>query len=139
MEIEDVLQKIVKNKRRGDASAKHEKLLLQFQDQLAVTRARLEAAAFEDVEPVIVSDPIRSVRDAIMAGDNTALKAAALAGYEQDIYTAVRLAAEFDQDIAALVDYMITFGELASLNQRLFLESVLSAPEGSDGNVPELR
>ena len=122
-----------------EAMARHKELVSLFQEQLADDLARLEAAAFGEIEPVIVNDPIGAVRQAIKDNDPQAIKAAALAGYEQGIYTVVRLAAGYDQAISDLADHLQTFGALANLNQRLFIEAILAAPEGRNDYMPALR
>jgi len=132
-ETEDLFRAIARNKAAGlpfnEVVDNHRRLVGQLQDAIEKQRLDLEAAAFGGVTVENIPDPSRAVREAIKANDAQGLKAAALAAYQREIYIAVRLAGEFDQDIAALVDHLRTYGDLANLNQRLFMRFALAEPE----------
>jgi len=135
VDLEDLFRAISRNKAAAipyfEKLENHRRLVDQLQAAIEKQRLWLESAAFGEIEPVIVNDPIGAVRQAIKDNDPLAIKAAALAGYKSNQINAVRLAAEFDQDIAALVDHLRTYGELANLNQRLFMRFALAEPEGA--------
>jgi hypothetical protein len=141
MDPESVLKKIYKNKALPyhEAIANYNALLAEYHQAVKDQQAELEAAAFENIEPEIIPKPLEAVRLAIKENDPLAIKTAAQAAYEQGRYPALWLAAEFDQDIAALVDHLETYGVLASANQRIFLRFALSPPQRRHDNVPALR
>lgn len=132
MDPETLLLKIAKNKAKPqpytEAIANHKQLLTSLKQALAETRKRLEAKAFKDTEQVELINPFEAVRIAIKDHDHKALKQAARSGYDQRSYSALRLAAEIDQDISDLVDFLATYGELQTLNQRVFMRAALSDP-----------
>lgn len=125
-----LFEKIARNKRLGgtEAPAKHKQLVDKLNDRLGDRRQALERAAFGDLKPEPTQNPLGAVKWAIRANDPQAIKQAALNAYEVKHFTAVRLAGEFDQDIGALVDFMMTFGELATLNQQVFIRAALADP-----------
>ena len=132
MDPEKILIKIVKNKAKPqpyiEAVANHKQLLAELKQILAEIRKDLEAKAFEDTEQVFIDHPFEAVRSAIKNNNPQTLKQAARSGYDQKAYSALRLAAEADQDINALVDFLATYGELQTLNQRVFMRAALSDP-----------
>ena len=132
MDPETILLKIAKNKAKPqpyiEALANHKQLLAKLKQALANTRKNLEANAFKDTEQVYIINPFEAVRIAIKDHDPQALKQAARSGYDQRSYSALRLAAEIDQDISDLVDFLATYGELQTLNQRVFMRAALSEP-----------
>jgi hypothetical protein len=141
MDPEEVLKKIYKNKALPyhEAIANHNALLAEYHQAVKDRLTELESAAFGDLEPAIVSKPLEAVRLALKDNDPQRIKTAAQAAYEQGRYPALRLAAEFDQDIAALVDHLETYGELQSANQRVFLRFALSPPQRRNDYMPALR
>lgn len=129
---ETILEKIAKNKAAPqpyeDMLAKHKQLLADLKQVLADTIKQLEAKAFIDTRQVYINNPFEAARTAIKNHDHRGLRQAARSGYDQKAYSALRLAAEADQDISALVDFLATYGELQNLNQRVFMRAALSDP-----------
>lgn len=130
--IEALFEKIALNKSRGGPGAlsKHKELADRLNNAIGERREALERAAFGELQPSQTQDPLGSVRYAIRVKDPEAIKQAALNAYVNKHFTAFRLAGEFDAEIAPLVDFLYTFGELASLNQRVFIRAAMADPPG---------
>ena len=132
MDPEGVFRKIARNKAANippfEKLENHRRLVDQLREVIEAQRLELEAAAFGELPVKDIPDPFEAVRLAIREGDPKAIRAAALAGYKNGHINAVRLAAEFDQDIAALVDHLETYGELMNQNQKVFMRFALAEP-----------
>jgi hypothetical protein len=131
---EDLFRKIARNKAANiphfEKIENHRSLVDQLQEAIEARRLELEAAAFGELPVSDIADPFEAVRLAIREGDQEAIRAAALAAYKKGQFSAVRLAGEIDQDVARLVDHLETYGELANLNQRVFMRFALAEPDG---------
>jgi hypothetical protein len=132
---EIVFRKIARNKAANippfEKLENHRRLVGQLQEAIEARRLELETAAFGGLTVANIPDPFDAVRLAIRENDPQGIKLAALAGYKNGHHNAVRLAGEFDQDIAALLDHLRTYGELANLNQKVFMRFALAEPEGA--------
>lgn len=131
---EGIFRKIARNKAANipqfEKLENHRQLVGQLQDAIEARRLELEGYAFGSLPVDDIADPFEAVRLAIREGDQQAIKSAALAAYKKGQFGAVRLAGEVNQRIALLMDHLQTYGELASLNQRVFLRFALAEPEG---------
>ena len=131
-EIYACFSRLAKNKRKkqsvDQALEKHEALVQALYEHINIKRDLLRQAAFGELEPQAENDHMAAVREAIRDNDTEAIRQAGLNALAACHYTALRLAAEFDHDIAALIDFESTFGELASVNQRMFIDAALAPP-----------
>lgn len=131
-QIENLFFKIAKNKSKvqpySEALANHNRLVDKLNKTLGERRDYLENLAFRELQPEPVNDPMQAVITAIKENDTEAIKQAGVNAYKSGFYTAFRIAAEFNHDLMSLAEFLETFGELASTNQRVFIRAALEAP-----------
>lgn len=132
--ITNVIRAITRNRQYNagnyaNALEKHNKLKDKLTRAITRERDRLKLAAFGDIQPEAIENPIAGVRAAILHDNSRKVKALALASYEGGYWGAVRLAASYDQAIANIMDFEECYGELQSQNQKLFLTFALAEPK----------
>lgn len=110
------------------AMVNHKKLKAKLNKAIETTREELKRAAFGDLTPKPVYNPIAGIKAAILQGNGQKVKELALSAYEGGQYGAVRLAASYDLAIANLIDFEMTYGVLQNQNQQVFLRFALAEP-----------
>jgi hypothetical protein len=138
MEVESILKifrSINRNKRREDLEPdekqeRHEQLVEKFHEGVIMLEKRFANRAFEGFEYVPTSETMLEAREAIRDHEIVNLKQAALAAYHQREFTALKLAGQYDDEIGDLVDFLETYGDMASQTKRVFLAMALADPLG---------
>jgi len=132
MDVEKLFRRIARNKHKAlpyDVKIKkHRDYVTQYQKAIKARKKALEGEAFLGMDPVACEDPLGEIKAAIKTAHTQAIKQAAYNAYAIEFYSAVRIAAEFDQEILELVEFLETFGELQSPPMRIFIDLALSDP-----------
>lgn len=134
-----ILRDIVINRQAAQpydqAMRRHNALMEKYNQKLAADRERLIINAFMDLKPEPIKDPLAALRAAIKEGDSLEIKRIALAAYHEGYYPILELAGSYDNDINALVNFELVYGEAANANQKLFLKYTLAAPSKTKAGV----
>ena len=132
MDVEKLFRQIARNKQKAlpyDVKIKtHRDYVTQYQKAIKTRKKVLEREAFQGLDPMTCEDPLGEIKAAIKTASPQAIRQAACNAYAIGFYSAVRIAAEFDQAIRNLIEFLETFDELQSPPMRIFIDLALSDP-----------
>lgn len=132
MDVEIYFRRIARNKHKNlpydEKIKRHRELVEKFKAAIGNRKKVLESKAFGEFDPGSCEDPLGEIKAAIKTADPQAIKQAACTAYATRHFSAVRIAAEFDDDINNLVDFLMTYGELQIAPIKIFVDLVLADP-----------
>lgn len=127
IKIDNIMRDININKTNRDPSSRdaHEQLVEEFGELVDRAIELCEKGAFGIEGIVDIDNPTETLRDAIRKNDDFLIRCSAFSAYKNEQYSVVRLASEFNDDIAILIDVLEMYGCLSSLNQKMFMKAML--------------
>jgi hypothetical protein len=132
MDVEKLFRRIARNKHKAlpydEKIKKHRDYVTQYKKAIKARKKALERAAFLGLDPVACEDPLGEIKAAIKTASPQVIRQAACNAYTVGHYSSVKIAAEFDQDIRNLIEFLETFDELQSPPMRIFIDLALSDP-----------